>query len=1065
MSNETTGSTLISVLTLVALLVLSTVTISVRASAQVAGATLSGTVTDPSGAAIPNASVSIKNTATGVAHNVTTNGAGLYSAPNLIPGPYEVTISAHGFSTLVRSGVTLAVGQTLQLNLTLKVGAVTQQVQVTGEPPMIQTATSSIRAQVGGTTVRQLPLNGRDWTSLAALQAGVTVVQAQQSLTASGAPRVNRGFGNQMTVSGARPQENNYRLDGISINDYANGGPGSVLGGNLGVDAIQEFSVLTSNYDASYGRAAGGIINAITRSGTNQFHGDAYDFLRNSALDSRSFFDVGKPSFRRNQFGASAGGPIQKDKTFIFGDYEGIRQFEGITQVDTVPSAAARAGNLSSGAVTVSPLVTPFFGFYPLPNGGLVGKGDTGIFSFPSNQITAENFFTTRIDRQFSANDSLSGTYMYDNSNFSQPDSLDTTLVDSRVGREALILQESHTFSPSFVNVVRFGYSRQNALGNQNLTAILPLATSTALGFIPGRAAGYINVPGLTLYTGGVGSANAPHYFWNSFQFYDDAFKTAGIHSLKFGASVERMQMNILNSSRPNGQFGFGSLAAFLTDQPTNAKGDIPGTLTERGVRQTLFGAYLQDDVRVKPNLTANLGVRYEMTTVPTEVQNKLSALTTLTAAQPHLGNPYLQNPTLRDFAPRVGFAWDPFRSGKTALRGGFGVYDDLPLPYLFALPASLTAPFFEDGSVGHLPPGAFPIAWFASISSNPKSFRTAYIEQNPPRSYVMQYTMNLQRQIAPNLIVTASYIGTHGVHMPFRSDDFNMVLPSLAPQGYLWPSPRGSGTELNPNTGQDSGLIWDSSSFYNSLQLQVVRQFSRGFQIQGTYTWSRCLDTGSTSLVADAFSNSLNGLLWFDNAERLGPCDYNIPQNLVVNSVWDVPGYQGGNKLLRGVARGWELGGILTAQSGSPFTPVVGGDPLGQNNTVPLDFPNRLGGSGCQSLTTGNILNYVKTQCLAFPSPSTLLGNLARNSLAGPFYTDLDFSVFKNNHVRLLGENTNIQIRFESFNVLNRPNFLAPLDNSTAFSQAGAPVPAFGRIDALINPGREIQAAVKVTW
>src|SRR6266700_345126 len=356
---------------------------------QVAGGTISGTVTDSSGRVIGNVQITINNLATGVTRDVTTNDGGFYSAPNLLPGTYQAKFSAKGFKTEARSGIALTVGATEVLDLTMKVGTAVETIQVTGEAPAVQLATSDISAVVNATTVRELPLNGRSWTDLATLQPGVDAIQTQPTFTV-GADRGNRGFGQQLTISGARPQQNNYRLDGISLNDYANGGPGSVLGGNLGVDAIQEFSVITSNYSAEYGKTSGGVVNAVTRSGTNAFHGSAYEFLRNSALDARNFFDGPTiPPFKRNQFGASAGLPIQKDKTFLFADYEGLRQSLGITTVDTMPSTAARAGNLCSLPSGVSPACTPtsiqvdpnvasfLKAFYPLPKGALLGNGDT----------------------------------------------------------------------------------------------------------------------------------------------------------------------------------------------------------------------------------------------------------------------------------------------------------------------------------------------------------------------------------------------------------------------------------------------------------------------------------------------------------------------------------------------------------------------------------------------------------------------------------------------------------------------------------------------------------------
>src|ERR1700730_5821352 len=320
------------------------ITASIRA--QVAGATLSGTLTDASGAVVPKARTLIQNVATGISMTAPTNAVGLYSAPNLLPGNYDVTASATGFRTEVRSGITLTVGAQQVLNFALQVGQPTQEIKVQGAAPTVELASSTINAVVSSNTIVDLPLNGRDWTLLAALQPGVSAVTTQRPNNASG-PKGNRGYGQEMSISGTRPQLNNYRLDGISIVDYAGGSPGSALGVALGADAVEEFSVSTSNQSAEYGRTSGGVVNAITRSGTNAFHGSVYEFLRNSALDARNFFDPAKiPPFRRNQFGASAGGPIQKDKTFFFADYEGFRQALGVTNLDFVPSADARNGIL-----------------------------------------------------------------------------------------------------------------------------------------------------------------------------------------------------------------------------------------------------------------------------------------------------------------------------------------------------------------------------------------------------------------------------------------------------------------------------------------------------------------------------------------------------------------------------------------------------------------------------------------------------------------------------------------------------------------------------------------------
>src|SRR5579875_728136 len=500
--SESTQSTA-SVIALVVLLC--SVLLSARVRAQVTGATLSGTVTDPSGAVIPHAKIVVKNTATGVVQTIGTNTAGFYDVPNLLPGPYSVRVSASGFSTVVRSGIVLTVGANQVLNVSLKVGKVSSLVQVTGAAPMVQLATSSISAVVNSTTVRQLPLNGRSWSDLAKLQPGVNAIVTQPSFSA-GPDRGSKGFGAQVAISGQRPVENNYRLDGISLNDYGNGGPGSVLGGNLGVDAIQEFSVITTNYSAEYGMTAGGVVNAITKSGTNRFHGSAYEFIRNDAFDAANFFDnfsnTPKPAFRRNQFGASAGGPIQKDKTFIFGDYEGIRQAEGISTLDNVPSLAARQGNLVSGTVTVDPSAAKYLPFWPLPNGPV--SGDLGTFTFVSNQVVSENYWTARVDHTFSSKDSMFGTYLYDVTPYHQPDGLNNVLINTETDRQFVVLEETHIFSPTLVNSVRAGYNRDGVADNIGVSAINPAAADTSLAAVPGETAAQVNMPAVTSFTGGV---------------------------------------------------------------------------------------------------------------------------------------------------------------------------------------------------------------------------------------------------------------------------------------------------------------------------------------------------------------------------------------------------------------------------------------------------------------------------------------------------------------------------------------------------------------------------------
>jgi len=662
--------------------------VPLQVMAQVSGGTVSGNVTAASGAAMPRAKASVANVATGISTTVRTDNRDVYTVPNLVPGTYEITVSAPGFVTQVRTGLSVTVGAKLLLNVGMQPGDPQTVVRMTAATA--RQNSSTVSGNVSSSTVRNTPLNGRDWTQLATLQAGVTGIQTGNAPVSGSSAQ--RGFGSPISVSGARPDENNYLLDGISINDYSNGAPGSVLGANLGVDAIQQFSVLGSNYPAQYGRTSGGIINAVTRSGTNSFHGDVYEFLRNSSLDARNFFDINIPPFRRNQFGGSAGGPIQKDRTFFFADYEGLRQSLGVTQVDTVPSVAARSGQLSTGTVQVDPQVGRYLtAFYPLPNGPLLGAGDTGIFTFAGQQATTENYFTTRIDRKLSEKDTTYGTYMRDSSETIQPDAFDDLLSNVVSRRQLVTLHEAYTFGPAFLNVARFGFNRAAAIAGGITRVINPLVENPAFSFIPGQFVGSIEaVPGITNMPPGLNAqspdtlSDADSYFWNSLQGGDDAFLTKGVHALQFGAVVERMQDNMHPVPGTNGTFRFSTLPDFLTNHPRNFQRLAPIPLATFGLRQTLFGAYLQDDIRAQRNLTLNAGLRYEMATVPAEAHGRLSSLPILTAAQPQIGVPYFSNPTLHNFEPRVGFAWNPRGISKTLLRGGFGVFDVLPLPYEF---------------------------------------------------------------------------------------------------------------------------------------------------------------------------------------------------------------------------------------------------------------------------------------------------------------------------------------------------------------------------------------------
>jgi hypothetical protein len=938
-----------------------------------------------------------------------------------------------------------------------------------------------------------------------------------------------------------------------------------VIGQNLGVEAIQEFSVLTSNYSAEYGKTSGGVVNAISRSGTNQFHGSVYEFLRNSALDAPGFFEGDTPPpFRQNQFGASGGGPIRKDRTFVFGDYEGIRRSLGQTQINKTLSGPARLGilhdsdgNLLGANGKPIPGNTPFSGTCPsgshdlasgqagfcvddkvakyLPffrevNGGTFGDGNKGFYKFVRQQVVSENYFTTRVDQKISEKDSLFGTYAYDYSPLTQPDILNNLLQQFTAKRQIVAFEENHIFSPTLVNSFRMGYNRDRANAVAPLKVLNPVAGDASQAWAPEpipvgppRAiAGLDSTPGLAPPTFS--------YAWNAYQLYDDAFLTRGLHSLKFGFGYERDQLNeTTNTADFVGTFRFASLAKLLTNNPRSVQGVVPGQTTPRYMRISIVGAYIQDDWRFRPNLTLNLGLRWEMATVPTETKGKLTNLPTIDAALPFCGiqvtgcagvSPYFSNPTLHNFEPRVGFSWDPFRNGKTAVRGGFGMFDVLPMLYTTVTLNGRGAPFFAIANSTSLPQGSFPDGALPFIGAT-KGLEYGYVEPHPHRNYVMQWNLNVQRELAPSLTAVIGYVGSRGRHQAFRTDDSRIVLPTKTSAGYLWPvvvvppedpedptqfpSPGpGDVNNTNSNVGDIRLLSWAGNSSYDALQIGVMKKMSHGLQIQGSYTWGKSIDNNSGVIAGDTLANAIASPHYFDLSLSRGLSDYNIGRVLVINGSWQLPTSKSAPPFVGWAVNGWEFGGILKVNDGPPFTPTfgtAGGDPQLSDTGDPWAFPNRLTGPGCESLVhPGNPKGYIKTECFAVPTApasfftpiaskpmcssdpifgenaigdSTLLqcfnlrGNAGRNIIPGPGLVNLDLSFFKNNPIRRISENFNVQFRAEIFNILNRANFALPVnpDETDIFDEAGERNDSAGKILSTATKARIVQFALKVIW
>jgi hypothetical protein len=609
----------------------------------------------------------------------------------------------------------------------------------------------------------------------------------------------------------------------------------------------------------------------------------------------------------------------------------------------------------------------------------------------------------------------------------------------------------------------------------------------------------------MTTLTGGLSSATPAFFGWNSFQVYDNLFLTKGIHSLKFGGNVERILQTESDCGNCGGNFTFGSVLDFLTNNPLSIIADR--NPTAKYAAQILFGAYVQDDIRFRPNLTINAGLRYEMATVPNEAYGHMSSIHSMDGSQIFTGNPIIANPSLRDFEPRVGFSWDPFLNGKTAIRGGFGMFDVQIFPV--NLRGAVGAyPFSISFNSPALLPGDFPSQAVNRLSAPTDSSaqHLIYVEPNPKRNYVMQWNLNIQREIAPNTTFMIAYVGSRGVHNLFITDNSDIVLPTKTPEGYLWPcGPDGSGascvanwsptgttanpvatTPVNANFGRVSYVGWTSDSIFHALELQVSKRMSHGLEAQVSYTFGRSEDTSSGSTDGDQFLNGLTSMLFFDKATRRGPSDFDVPHNFIASYTWDIPSPKGVSGVLGAASSGWEFGGIVQVSNGTPFTPLIGDDPLGMSGDA-FDIANRV--PGCNPAHGG--FNYLNTNCFtpvtapasmaaqcvdspdaAAPPPSgrvycaNLMGNAGRNSVIGPRIVNFDMSLVKNTHVPRISEAFNVQFRVEVFNIFNHANFNSPTDHNVVFGGTGALADSqVGQTSSTATTSRQMQLALKFIW
>lgn len=1062
-------------------LILAVALIAVHARAQVR-ASVSGVVTDQSKAAVSAATVTAVNSDTGVGRSGSTDASGRYEISALPVGRYELRATKSGFAEAVRSGIRLVVGQEASVNLTLRVGQVRDRVEVTGDAPQVSLTTRDITGLVGERQVRDLPLNGRSYDLLLPLNPGIVNFTWEKT---GGIGVSNSTTGNNFAVSGNRPQQNLFLMNGVEYTGAAenNMQPGGTSQQLLGVDAVREFNVLRDSYGAEFGKRPGGQVIIVTQSGSNQWHGSAFEFLRNSALDAPNFFDQGSaPPFQRNQFGGSLGGPVRKDKTFFFANYEGLRQNLHQTSAAFVPDAASRAAAVAS--------VRPLLNLWPAPSAGAPDfNGIAEVFSSPLQTIR-EDFGTARLDQVFSTKDSLSGIYTADDGSDVTATVLDPYSSDIVTLREQVAsLEETHAFSPAFLNTARFGYSRAGYFFSGKPTPGTPAASVP--GFLAGRPVGAVVVGGSAAsnpqaQVGLAGSNNGSNLriARNLYTIEDQLIWTKGRQQWNFGVWLQPFQSNETIALSQYGQATFTSLQTFL--QGTVSSFLFDPSPTEMNWRSFLGAWYAEDVIRATSKLTLSLGFRDEFTTGWNEAHGRAgnyAFANGVISTTPRVGSSlFTVNHANFLPQPRIGLAWSPI-GPKTVLRAGFGMYNDLQDALGYR--TDQNAPFNPTYSIASLPVSSLPIDPAAPVPASARLVPGG-VQPDMRTPTLISWSLKIQQELSANTALTVGYVGSHGYHEVIGLDA-NEPIPTICPAAPCpttypanfpvgvanTPVPAGSyyipvGTpKANSSPVLTNTWTWFALgvSSYNALQVDVNHRFSRGISLRGVYTWSKALDDGD-SLNGTAAGNA-PGLV--SNPYNLradwGLATYDVRNMGVISAVYELPfgrgrrWASGSGGWQNGIVGGWSLNSIVTAQSGFPFTPQLSYNPSNNGDTRnpvrPFVNPNFSG-----PVILGKPGQWFNPNAfLAPPANSGFYGNLRRDTLIGPGLATWDFSVMKDTAIH---ERLNLQFRAEIFNLLNRANFNTP--NLIVFTPSGVSGTA-GAITSTSTTSRQVQFGMKFLW
>ena len=1028
---------------MIALLSLCLVIFGVAPAAAQTAATLTGTVVDASGGALPGVALTLRNTGTGLVRAATSTADGRFVFAGIPAGEYDLRAELSGFRPVVRQRLALSVAQSLSVPLVMEVGGLEQAVTVTGGGSAVNTATSELSFLVGERAIETLPLNGRNFTDLALLQPGVLPYPSRD-----GGSVVAHGLG--MSINGQDYRSNVYLLDGTLQNDFTNGPAGSAAGTTLGMDAIREFRVESNAYSAEFGRNYGGQINVLTKSGTNTLRGSAFEFHRNDALDARNYFDVGKPDFTRNQYGASLGGALQEDRLFYFAAYEGLRERLGKTITSFVPDAAARAGILPDGPVTISDVIRPYLAAIPAPTGPALGSG-LAPHTFAFAQKLDQTFLQGRVDYQAGPAHQFFARHTYDDGEQRLPTDYPAFPRSFISTNQFLTAEYRNVRSQRTLQTARFGYSRTRIGQNVEANLATPLPP-----FVPGRGiVGDIDIGGMQRF-GPQTSANL-RLAQNVYSGQYDVTHTRGRHLFKAGGLVERYRNFMTNPTFSLGIYAFSNVRAFLENRPLrfvglSAEGDI-----DRDWPWTLFGVYAQDSITLSRRLTLNAGLRYETTTMPVDTAGRDSALVNLADSAPAVGRLY-EGPGRANISPRAGLAWDVFGDGSTSVRGGYGLYYGTTVQQ--NLIVTVTNPPSTPRFV--IPNPTFPAPPFERGIGN--TIRPMQWDLESPRLHV--WNVSAQRALPGDIIATLGYAGSRGTHL-YRNTDVNIPAPSPGPNGRPFfaaglPRPnRSFGTiELKSS---------DGDSWYRAVLLELRRTWRSGLSLQSSYTWSRTEDTTQASTF---FSDSTNGTtVAFPEViadYNKGPADWDTPHSLVVNLTWDVPFASGLTGVSRALLDGWQISAIGTMRSGQPLTVFV------QNNwsrsqwspsiapTTGLDRPDLAPGRSAESAVLGNPDQWFDPAAFVL-QPQGTLGNSPRGAFRGPNLRTFDVAAVRRVGI---GSTARAELRVEVFNLFNRANFGNPTLIAFAGADANeAPLATFGRIRSTVTSARQVQLGVRVSF